>query len=247
MPIESDPDDVLARAEAQLARGTARARAATPRARAVRRRRRQAWRAHATAKLMRMLVVVGVILLAFALFAALVAPLGILGTMAAASIAAAAALGLAIWPRFPEPGIDDIAAADLPQLADRTELWLEAQRPALPAPAQGLVDRIGVQLDLIGPQLARLDGNTPLAHDVRKLLGDDLTALVSNYQQVPVTLRQEVRGGRTADQQLVDGLGVLERELAQTGRALATGNMDQLATRSRYLELKYQGAVDEGQ
>src|SRR3546814_8035057 len=139
----------------------------------------------------------------------------------------------------------DLPRADLKPLAGRTELWLEAQRPALPAPARQLVDGIGVQLDLLAPQLQTLDPATPAAANIRKLVGEDLPELVAGYQRIPAGLRTEAHAGRTPDETLVGGLKMLEGEIGNAARSLAAGELDKLATRERYLQLKYQGIDGE--
>src|SRR3546814_4691754 len=66
-----------------------------------------------------------------------------------------------------------------------------------PAPARQLVDGIGVQLDLLAPQLQTLDSATPAAANIRKLVGEDLPELVAGYQRIPAGLRGEAHAGRT--------------------------------------------------
>src|SRR3546814_9374282 len=58
---------------------------------------------------------------------------------------------------------------------------------------------------------------------------------------LPEPLRRVERNGKTPDQQLLDGLDVIDREIAQMTRQLAEGDLDLLATRGRYLQIKYQG------
>lgn len=230
----SEVDDIVEKASATLDRSRARYRAVGTKSRAM--RRAFFWR-----KLGRMLIAAGGVVVLAALFGALIQPLGFVGMIATVALVIGALIVFANYPDFPEPTVADLGVTDLKTLAGKTEIWLEAQRPALPAPAQKLVDDIGVQLDLLAPQLQGLSANTPAAFDVRKLVGEDLTALVSGYRQVPQQLRREARNGRTPDDQLLDGLKVIEREIGDTARQLASGSLDELATRGRYLEIKYQG------
>lgn len=202
-------------------------------------------RQHGWKKLGRMLVAAGVIVVGASLFGAIIQPLGFLGTMAALLAICGAVFAFAVWPKFPEMRAEELPKVDLKQLAGRTEIWLEAQRPALPAPAKSLVDGIGVQLDLLAPQLQALDPGTPAAASIRKLVGEDLPELVGGYRRIPEPLRREAHAGRTPDDQLVDGLKLIEREIGSAARSLAAGKLDELATRQRYLELKYQGADDD--
>lgn len=203
-------------------------------------------RQHLYKKLGRVLVAGGIVLIGAALFGALIKPLGFTGLLALMVLLIGVAVLFGKWPPFPEPRQADLPKADLKQLAGRTEIWLEAQRPALPAPARQLVDGIGVQLDLLAPQLQTLDAATPAAANIRKLVGEDLPELVAGYQRIPAGLRGETHGGRTPDETLLGGLKMLEREIGDAARTLAAGEIDKLATRERYLQLKYEGLESEG-
>ena len=198
-------------------------------------------RQHLYKKLGRVLVAGGIVLIGAALFGALIKPLGFTGLLALMVLLIGVAVLFGKWPPFPEPRQADLPKADLKQLAGRTEIWLEAQRPALPAPARQLVDGIGVQLDLLAPQLQTLDAATPAAANIRKLVGEDLPELVAGYQRIPAGLRGEAHAGRTPDETLLGGRKMLEREIGDPARSLAAGEIDKLATRERYLQLKYQG------
>jgi hypothetical protein len=201
-------------------------------------------RQHLFKKIGRMFIAGGVVLLAAALFGLIIQPLGGVGVMAVTALLIGVAVLFGRSP-FPEPRQADLPKADLKQLAGRTEIWLEAQRPMLPAPARQLVDGIGVQLDLLAPQLQTLDASSPAAANIRKLVGEDLPELVAGYQRIPAGLRTEAHAGRTPDETLVGGLKMLEGEIAGAARNLAAGELDKLATRERYLQLKYQGIEGE--
>lgn len=202
-------------------------------------------RQHLFKKLGRVLIAGGAVLLGAALFGMLVAPLGFAGLLALIVLLIGVAVLFGKWPPFPEPRQADLPKAELKQLAGRTEIWLEAQRPALPAPARTLVDGIGVQLDLLAPQLQTLDAREPAAANIRKLVGEDLPELVAGYRRIPAGLRGEAHAGRTPDETLVGGLTMIEREIGEAARNLAAGELDKLATRERYLQLKYQGLDGE--
>lgn len=230
----SDTDRAIQLGEAALERSRERRRPIGSKSVALRRQ-------HIAKKAGRMLIAVGVVMIGAALFGALVQPLGFMGLMAMLLLLVGVVVVFGKYPAFPEPRQSDLVRTDLKQLAGRTEIWLEAQRPALPAPARSLVDNIGVQLDLLAPQLQTLDQNTPAAAQIRKLVGEDLPELVSGYQRIPQGLRKEAHAGRTPDDTLIGGLTMLEREIGDAARNLAAGEMDKLATRERYLQLKYQG------
>jgi hypothetical protein len=148
------------------------------------------------------------------------------------------------YPRVKLPSRADLTRTqDARQLVARTELWLEQQRPALPAPAVRLVEDIGVQLDALGAQLAHVDPAHPAAGETRKLVGEVLPEMIDAYRRIPANLRTETRAGSTPDQQLVDSLTKIGAEIDHVTRQLAEGSLDDLAIRSRYLDYKY-GSAD---
>ncbi len=171
-------------------------------------------------------------------------PLGIGGAMIVMALLIAATLLFAFFPGTPEPTTERLAETPLRALPLQTEQWLERQRPALPAPAQTLIDSIGVRLETLAPQLAALDEREPAAFEVRKLIGEQLPELVKGYARVPEPLRRTQRNGRTPDQQLADGLKVIDEEIAEMTTHLAQGDLDHLATRERFLQIRYQGDGD---
>ncbi len=178
-----------------------------------------------------------------AIVAGLLLPTGI-GMFGALGVFALLILATALFAIFPltaAPDVEQLAQTPLKALPLTTERWLESQRPALPAPVRTLVDSIGVKLETLAPQLATLDDASPAAGEVRKLLGEQLPELVKGYGRVPEPLRRVERNGLTPDQQLAQGLQVIDDEIGQMSTQLAQGDLDLLATRGRYLQIKYQG------
>lgn len=190
-------------------------------------------------------VVLGV-MLAAGLIGTFVTPLGIGGFFLMLVMMAIVFFGILGWPRAAEPTSEQISRSELPLLPSRTERWLEAQRPALPAPAQRLADDIGIKLEAAGPQFARLDPREPVARDFRKLIAEELPELVEGYKRVPEGMRRQDRnGGASPDRQLIEGLRVVDEELLRMSEQMASGDLDKLATQGRYLELKYRGEDGE--
>ena len=136
----------------------------------------------------------------------------------------------------------DLTGGDVKSLVGRTELWLEAQRPALPPPAQALVGQLGVQLDALGLQLKGLGDNEPAMAEVRELVGEYIPETIDNYRKIPAHLRSEEYAGKTADDRLTESLTKLSGEVDRVTRRLAEGALDDLAIKSRYLEYRYGGA-----
>lgn len=170
--------------------------------------------------------------------------IGFAGVMAVlvASVVAIAVLGN--YPKLKPPKRADINKGNVQQMVGRTELWLEAQRPALPAPAVNLVDQIGVQLDGLGYQLDGIDQNHPKAQEIRSLVGEQLPEMVDSYRRIPAHLRGEKRAGATPDEQLTDSLAKISGEIDSITRQLAEGSLDDLAIKSRYLDYKFGSGAD---
>ncbi len=168
-----------------------------------------------------------------------IVPLGIGGAMLVMALLVAATVLFAVWPAERAPTPERLASVDIRALPAQTERWLEAQRPALPAPAMTLVDKIGLRLETLTPQLTTLDANTPEAFEVRKLVGEQLPAFVKDYEKVPPSLRTTPRNGQTPDAELVAGLKLIEQEIGEMTARLAQSDLDNLSTRGRFLEMKY--------
>jgi hypothetical protein len=174
-------------------------------------------------------------------------PLGTSGVMIVLALLVAVILLVGLLPTERSVKADALAGTDLKALPLQTEIWLEGQRKALPAPAVQLLDSIGTRLETLAPQLEKLNPQEPAAMEVRKLLSDHLPELVSGYRSIPEPLRREERNGRVPEQQLIEGLGVIDSEISQMTEQLASGDLDKLATHNRFLELKYQEAKELGQ
>jgi hypothetical protein len=169
-----------------------------------------------------------------------VGPLGVSGLMATFFLVALVFVLFLSFPRLRVPDPRDLRVSDLKGLAGRTELFLEAQRPLLPAPAIPLLDRIGSEIDELAPQLQTLGERDPAADEVRRLLGEHLPGLIESYMRIPTGLRNTPNAGATPEQQLVGGLEVIAGEIGTMTGQIARGELDALATRGRYLETKYE-------
>ncbi|MEG8025699.1 hypothetical protein QP162_17310 [Sphingomonas aurantiaca] len=232
----SEVDDAIASARASWSRiSDDRTGAVIPRTPS-RARSRQT---QAIGKRLTRIAVADVAILIAAMVIGWIVPLGIGGAMLVMALLVAATVLFAVWPAERAPTPERLAAVDIRALPAQTERWLEAQRPALPAPAMTLVDRIGLRLETLTPQLATLDANTQEAVDVRKLIGEQLPAFVKDYEKVPASLRTTPRNGRTPDAELVDGLKLIEQEIGEMTARLAQSDLDNLSTRGRFLEMKY--------
>lgn len=203
---------------------------------------------HFRGKLARIAIATAGIVVTAGIVGAIIDGIGFGGVMITGLAIVGAVFVLSAFPRMKVPKRADLNRGDVKQLVGRTELWLEAQRPALPPPAVQIVDRIGVQLDALGLQLEGVDQAHPQAQEVRRLVGDHLPEMIDAYRRIPTQLRTEKRAGSTPDEQLVESLGKISSEIDSVTRQLAQGSLDDLAIRTRYLDYRYgDGEVDRGQ
>ena len=165
-------------------------------------------------------------------------PLGTTGVMVALGLVMAALLAIALLPSEPRVGTQALATAPITALPLQTEIWLD--------PAVTLADSIGVKLETLAPQLERLNEQEPAAQEIRKLLSDHLPELVTGYESIPAPLRREERNGRVPEQQLIEGLKLIDGELARISETLASGDIDKLAVQNRFHKLKWQEAKGLG-
>ncbi|MEL6528913.1 MAG: hypothetical protein AAGK01_00615 [Pseudomonadota bacterium] len=181
------------------------------------------------------------ILAGSAIWGLVIQPLGVTGVMAVVMLSI---LALVIFSQFPKvkiPKRAELKQGNPKQMVARTELWLEAQRPALPPPAVQVVEQLGVQLDALGVQLETVDANHPAVREVRELVGEYIPETIDNYRKIPEHLRKEDHAGKNADDRLTDSLGKLSGEIDRVTRRMAEGALDDLAIKDRYLEYRYGG------
>lgn len=228
----SEVDDQIERARATMARISEGDRGGGVR------RRDRTQRTQAIGKRLTRIAIANAVILVLAVLGVF-SPLGWLGALVVIALMVAATLFLSSWPAERAPTAERLVQSDLRALPAQTERWLDTQRAGLPAAAASVVDRIGVRLETLSPQLAKIDNDAPEAAEVRKLIGEQLPAFVTDYGKVPTALRAEARNGRTPDAELVDGLRLIEGEIAAMTQRLAQGDLDQLSTRGRFLEIKY--------
>ena len=174
----SDSDRILTEARASLVRQQAGGRRVG--GRSIGQRSAEIKRQHVARKAARMAMAVGVILVAAMGVGLAIDGIGVTGLMLMVLTIMAALFFFGRYPRMKVPDLAALNTGNVRSMVGRTELWLEAQRPALPAPAVQLVDQIGVQLDGLGVQLEGIDPAEPAVADVRKLVGEHLPCMVES-------------------------------------------------------------------
>ncbi len=230
-----DSDRILGQAGQTLANQ----RAGGRRTVSIGRRSAELKRRHRLRKALNMLLAVVAILVAAMIAGLVIDGIGVTGILLTGIAILGALVLFASFPRLKVPSLAKLNSGDVRRMVGNTELWLETQRPALPAPAVHLVDQIGVQLDALGLQLERVDQKEPAVAQVRALVGEQLPGLVSTYTAIPAHLRSEQRAGRSSDDELTDSLGKISAEIDSITRQLADGQIDKLAVTTRYLDYKY--------
>lgn len=170
-------------------------------------------------------------------------PRGVEGLIAA-PLTVLAAWAVILWGAYRTRAATPrmLARADLADLPLRTEQWLDRQRPTLPASAQPQIDAIMFRLEALSPQLVDLDPKLLEALEVRRLIGEELPELVAGFQKLPYDLqRKPLHGGPSPKHRLIDALATIEEQIGRLQRRIAEGDLKDLATHQRYLEIKYKG------
>ena len=212
-----------------------------PQRRSIGRGSAQARLSHIARKVVRILMAIGITLVAFTVAGIALGGIGFAGVMLLVLAIIASVMVFATFPKFKVPVRSDLNKGDVRQMVERTELWLENQRRALPPPAVRLVDDLGVQLDELGLQLQAVDQNHPQVREVRKLVGEVLPETIDSYRSIPAHLRSEARAGSTPDEQVTGSLQRISDEIDSITRQLAEGSLDNLAIKHRYLDNRYGG------
>ncbi|MEP9400489.1 hypothetical protein [Sphingomonas sp. VNH70] len=210
----------------------------SPEGREQARREREAKARRRRRLLIRLVVAAIASLLAWTLLAAVAAPGVALAAASALMLLLTTLVYIRAEPRA--PGREALAEAALPDLAGEAAVWIAAQRRGLPPPALRLADAVGHRLDDLVPRLDRLDPRSPAAASIRKLVAVELPDLVEGWRGVPISMRGVPHAdGRTPDDHLVNGLRLIDSELARAGEELGRSTFDEIAVQGRYLELKY--------
>ncbi len=192
-------------------------------------------------RIKRILFAIAAIWIGTSAFGLFVNAIGVTGLMLAVVLAVVAVGVLWKYPKVKIPKRHELKQGNPKQMVAKTELWLEAQRNALPAPAAAVVDQLGLQLDALGLQLENIDAGHPAMSEVRELVGEYIPETIDDYRKIPEHLRTKEHAGKTADDRLTESLTKLSGEIDRVTKRLAEGALDDLAVKSRYLEYRYGG------
>ena len=189
----------------------------------------------------------GAVLIGAGVVGAIIDGIGFWGVMITGDHAgAAAAYVLMRYPEMPMPTTESpCARPTLATLAGKTEMWLESQRPALPAPA---VNHDAGYRPASRPTCAAIaDARQQRSRPPAKCANWSANICPSSStatNESPKRLKRKEHGGKTPEQQLVDGLKLIDREIETMTGQISRGELDKLAVRGRYLELKYDQSAE---
>jgi hypothetical protein len=161
--------------------------------------------------------------------------------MAAVAAGGAAVAGLALlglWGSLQTPR-RRLSREELAALPVEAEEWLLDQRAQLPPEAGPALDSILTHLADLAPRLAKLEPNSTLAWEARRLIADHLPSLVRAWCGLPSTARDQ---GSEVRQRLVAGLGTLAEALERLLDVLSRDDLFLLETRGRFIESRYSGS-----
>ena len=229
----ADADEIVARNDERLHRMNL-----ADVARRGRARRRQMAAENAGRRLKRAGLVGGTIIGALLLWGLIIGPIGTTGLILAVLLGLVGMVMAGVWNRN-EPQPRDLAQASATAMPAATEAWLYRQR--LPAKAAPQIDGIGALLATLETQLSRVPATDPIAQDLARLLGKHLPDLVERYTRVPVDQRSRTidSDGRTIETTLIEGLQIVETELARASDALSEADREAVLVQGKFLEKRY--------
>lgn len=209
------------------------------------RRERQRLNRDLSRKLARIGVAIGLISLVV-IVVGLAMPIGMFGFLAAVGLAVGVVALLAFMPG---PASAPTVPTDLPnaQMVQRFDSFLYRSRPALPPPAQAVVDQISGRLSTLKATLERVPDLDPQAQDARRLMSVHLPGLIERYRNVPPAFRaQDVGDGVTVDQRLVESLEAGRDALDEVSASLARADLNAFSTQGRFIQSRYGDERIEG-
>ena len=229
----ADADEIVARNDERLHRMNM-----ADVARRGRARRRQMAAENAGKRLKRAGFVGGGVVAVLLLYGLVIGPIGTTGLILAVLLGLAGMVMAGVWNQnVAQP--QDLAEASPNAMPAATEAWLYRQR--LPAKASPQIDAIGALLATLETQLSRVAATDPVAQDLARLLGKHLPDLVERYTRVPLDQRSRTidSDGRTIETTLIDGLKIVETELARASESLSAADRDAVLVQGKFLEKRY--------
>ena len=159
--------------------------------------------------------------------------------VAAGAVAVAGAALMGMWPG--RQGPKQFSSEELQALPVQAEEWLLDQRLMLPQEAWPVFETILDTLGELPRHLSRVDPNSTLAWEARRLIGEHLPTLVATWCGLPAIVRE-----RTEEKsRLCEGMRTIADELARLAEEASREERFLFETRQRYLNTKYRDGVTE--
>jgi hypothetical protein len=154
----------------------------------------------------------------------------------AGSAAGLAGLALfALWRSLPRRQ-RAFSREELEALAPDAEDWLLDRRALIPPEAGAALDAMLTCLGELTPHLARLDPNSTMAWEARRLIGRHLPGLVEPWCELPAGTRERDWEAR---RRLTDALETLAREIGHLLDETSRDRREALETHGRFVETRY--------
>lgn len=169
---------------------------------------------------------------------ALVAPVAVPVLAVAGGGALAVAVGSLFRPSRRAAAGGDFSQVELAELPGDAEDWLLERRETLPLDCRPQLDRIFQRLGDLQPHLAALAPHSTPAWEARRLLGDHLPRLISAYEAIPASVREE---DREVGARILSGLETVADALDQLCGEICRDPLMTLETQGRFLESRYRG------
>lgn len=152
-------------------------------------------------------------------------------------------------PALATPAIDPTAApshreGERDDELSRRASWIEAESGTLPASTRPLLDTMAQRLREMAVPLRDLPAHASESGELRRLLHDELPELLRVYRRVPRNLAPDAALEFAPEEQLHSGLAIIDGQLADLQRRLASEELRALATQLRFLTLKYGSAAE---
>jgi hypothetical protein len=133
------------------------------------------------------------------------------------------------------------SAADLAEQLKLLRRSMKAETRRLPDDATAVLGRILDSLEQVVARWADLASAPDQAHSVEQMILDYLPTSIQRYLNLPrsFALSSRVEGKKTAHEELLDQLGILETESDRIRTAVFTRDVDALGDQSRFLREKF--------
>jgi hypothetical protein len=160
--------------------------------------------------------------------------------VAAGAVAVAGAAIMGMWTGGKAP--KEFSSEELQALPVQAEEWLLDQRLMLPKQAWPVYETILDTLGDLPRHLGKVDPNSTVAWEARRLIGEHLPTLIATWCGLPAAVRER---GEEVDR-LTEGMRTIAVELARLAEEASRDERFLFETRQRYLDSRYRDGFEHG-